>query len=837
MYRWMVLGLLALVGLVALLETNRILHYEQEETNNKRIEKIARQIHSHLSIEIQIPLNSVASMHAFMLSSERLPDFKHFDEFAARMLQNSRTVQGFAYVDKQSIIRHFYPLEGNEEAIDLDLMTRPAAKYVEEAIRSKRMTISPPTVTVQGPLATIARMPLYRDDRFLGLVQAVINIEDTLQLITKDLDEDVKISLEDSKGRIFWGESDYPEQAMPLKVKVGDSVWRARVWLDIHELQNDNNMIYFVWLGGITLLLLLLFIVNRSFTESHLLAAAVRKKTVQLTDSEKRWRSLIEKMKLIGVGLDPNGRVNYVNPYFCEVTGYNKDEVIGHDWFTNYLPEKKYAELQAIYEKLRKGDIVSHYLNPIKTKYGEERDISWFNTRLVDDTGDFSGTFSIGEDITSRRELEKRLDYLAYHDTLTDLPNRTLFIDRLNHAIKRVRRDNTLLALLIFDLDQFKTINDSLGHHTGDLLLQATGHRLRNAVRSDDTVARLGGDEFTILLENIKHIDAVEEVAKKILSEIPRPFEIDRNRLYVSASIGIVIYPISDEDVDDLLRAADTAMYHAKAAGRNCFRFYEAEMAHTAYNHLDIANSLHDALLHDQFSVVFQSIIDLDTDKLTGVETLLRWKHPERGWVSPADFIPIAESTGLIVNIGYWVLREACRFRAVLQKDTNAHITVSVNVSGYQFRDRDFIKNFTTILQNEKTPPEGLIIEITESQLMEDAKVALDVLHKLRELGCRIAIDDFGTGYSSLSYLKLFPVDILKIDRSFLADMVTDKNSMALLKAIQLISDSLNIKLIAEGVETAEQLSILKSLKIEMAQGYFLGKPCPFSELFNTEKE
>jgi len=834
-YRWIALSLLAGIGLVALIAAGRSVRLEQQEHQKTRLERAVRLVQSRLNTAIQIPLNTVVSMQAFMLASPTLPDFKSFDQFAAQMLQHTPAVTGFAFVDPQRIIRHFYPLAGNEKAIGLDLMSRPAARYVESAIRQRRMTMNPPAITVQGQLSTIARIPLYRGDQLLGLVQGVIDIDKTLQLVLEDLDTDVHIYLEDGAGRRFWGPSQYPAQARDLKIKVGDSRWEAKVWLDATDTSGRNSIIWLIWLVGSALLVSLLFIVNRAFTESARLTTAIQNKTAQLAGSEARWRSLLEQVHLIGIGLDRAGSVNYVNPYFCKVTGYEKDEVLGKEWFTNFLPAGTFEELHAVYEKLQKGDMVSQYLNPILTKSGHERVISWFNARLVDDRGRFDGIFSIGEDITARHELEKRLDYLAYHDTLTGLPNRTLLLDRLSHAVKRAQRDNTLLALLIIDLDQFKNINDSLGHFAGDMLLQAAAQRFRRALRSADTVARLGGDEFTVLLENIKHIDAVEEIASKILSEFTEPFEVEKNKLYISASIGVVMYPFGESQIEDLMRAADTAMYHAKAAGRNCYRFYEATMTTMAHNQLSIANNLHDALAKEEFSLVFQPIVELETQQTIGFETLLRWEDAELGSISPADFIPVAESTGMIVNIGYWVLRQACRCYKSLETAVKTDISLSVNVSGYQFRDKNFIDTFRTILSDEGMSPKKLIVEITESQLMEETQVALQVLHELRDMGCRVSIDDFGTGYSSLSYLRIFPVDILKIDRSFIADITTDNNSFALLKAILMIADSLQINVVAEGVETSEQLTILQSLGLKMAQGYYLGTPSALAAIVSTK--
>jgi len=830
-YRWLALGLLLFIGIMALVSANRSIHLEQQEQQKVRLEKATRLIQSRLNTAIQIPLNTVASMQAFMLASPQLPDFDSFNRFAASMLHRTPAVGGFAFVDADQIIRHFYPLAGNEKAINLDLKTRPAAESVAKAIRNRRITMNPPAVTVQGHLSTIARIPLFRGDKMLGLVQGVIDIEKTLQMITQDLDDDVRVSLANSAGKPFWGPREYPEDLMPLEIKVADTHWQLRVWLASNLAKNSEHMALVVWLVGSALLFSLLFIVNRSFTEEKRLSLAVHSKTAQLAASESRWRSLLERVHLIGIGLDRQGYVSYANPFFYRMSGYKAKEVIGKNWFENFLPPVSKTSVGNTFEKLRDGDVTNQYLNQIVTKNGQERTISWFNVRVADEENNFDGTISIGEDITARQELEQRLDYLAYHDILTGLPNRTLFIDRLEHAVKRAQRDNTLLALMVIDLDQFKNVNDSLGHFAGDILLQDVANRFHHVIRSADTVARLGGDEFTVLLENINNVDIVEDVAGKILQEFSESFEVEKNRLYITASIGIVLYPMGDDQIDDLLRAADTAMYHAKAVGRNCYQFYHADMAALAHNQLNLANSLHDALNNHELSLVFQPVLNLATGSTTGMEALLRWKHPEFGEVPPSEFIPIAESTGLIVNIGYWILREACSSYNSLDMELRHNVSMAVNFSGHQFRDKRFVETVREILAEENMQASNLLVEITESQLMEETQVALQALQQLRELGCRIAIDDFGTGYSSLSYLRVFPVDVLKIDRSFIDDLTHDKNSQILLKAILMIASSLGIEVIAEGLETDEQLTILESLGVVYAQGYLLGRPEQLSKL------
>ncbi|MEJ2397622.1 MAG: PAS domain S-box protein [Gammaproteobacteria bacterium] len=408
--RWLALVLLAVIGLVALVSADRSVNLTHLAQQKNRLDKNTRQVQARLNTAIQIPLFSVASMHAFMLAGPNLPDDESFDKFAQYLLEQTPAVGGFAIVDTDQIIRHFYPLKGNRKAIGLDLKTRPAAPYVARAIRERRMVMNPPVVTVQGRLSTIARFPLYRGDRFLGLVQGVIDFNKALQLALKDLGNDVHVSLMDEAGHFFWGSKEVPPLASTIQLKAGDWNWRARVWLNDNETAGLTRDRLMIWLIGSGLLLSLLFIVNRSFTERLRLATSVQEKTAQLAANELRWRSLLEQINLIGIGLDRTGCVTYVNPYFCQMTGYDPDYVIGKHWFSNFLPKGNSQKTSDVFERLQLGESNSHHFNSLLTQNGDERIISWFNARLSDDKGEFDGSMSIGEDITVRQELEKRLD-------------------------------------------------------------------------------------------------------------------------------------------------------------------------------------------------------------------------------------------------------------------------------------------------------------------------------------------------------------------------------------------------------------------------------------------
>lgn len=441
-----------------------------------------------------------------------------------------------------------------------------------------------------------------------------------------------------------------------------------------------------------------------------------------------------------------------------------------------------------------------------------------------------------------KAEAESRVRQLAYYDCLTGLPNRVLFLDRLSQALKMAQRHQCRIALLFLDLDNFKRINDTLGHQFGDEVLKMTGERLRRCVRAYDTVthpapqgaaARLGGDEFTVLLSEIDSVEAPATVAQRILETMAEPMQLGGQEVFVTPTIGITLFPEDGADVDTLLKNADLAMYFAKRAGRNSFQYYQASMNESALKRLTLENSLRQALARGEFSLHYQPQVDLLTDTISGVEALLRWHHEELGNVSPVDFIPIAEENGLIVAIGEWVLRTACRQAKTWRERGVPLPRIAVNVSVKQFVQRNFPALVAQVLAETGLEPNVLEIEITESLLMRDADGAMATLNQIKALGVQLAIDDFGTGYSSLSRLKLFPIDRLKIDRSFVRAVDTDFNDQAITSAVIAMASSMNMKVIAEGVETEDQLAFLRSKRCDEIQGYFLSRPLPAEQTEN----
>lgn len=423
------------------------------------------------------------------------------------------------------------------------------------------------------------------------------------------------------------------------------------------------------------------------------------------------------------------------------------------------------------------------------------------------------------------------LDYLAHHDVLTDLPNRMLLQDRICQAIEFARRDGSQLAVMFLDLDRFKHINDSLGHAVGDQLLQSVAHRLISCVRQSDTISRQGGDEFVVLLPVIEHATDAALSAQKILLALALPHQVDGHILHVSVSVGVSIYPDDGMDAESLIKSADTAMYCAKESGRNNFRFFEAEMNARAVQRHSVEVSLRLALERAEFILHYQPKVDLQTEAIVGVEALIRWQHPERGLLMPAQFVAIAEDCGLILPMGRWVLREACRQARIWRELGLAPLTIAVNTSALEFRAKDFIDNIRATLDDTGMEPRHLELELTESVLMRDATSTDAVLHALADMGIKLAVDDFGTGYSSLSYLRRFPVDTLKIDQSFVKHMSSNLDDATIVSAVINMGKSLKKRVIAEGVETPDQCAFLMAQQCDEGQGYFFGRPMNAVEL------
>jgi len=462
---------------------------------------------------------------------------------------------------------------------------------------------------------------------------------------------------------------------------------------------------------------------------------------------------------------------------------------------------------------------------------GAELAIETSAAPIHDRQGGVIGAVMVAHDVTIARELSHKLARLALHDSLTDVPNRTLLSDRLDQAMMRAHRAGSSVAVLYIDLDRFKHINDSLGHAIGDQLLKSVAERLQTCVRSSDTVSRQGGDEFLVLLADVVHPHDAAFCAEKIIVALDSPHRIAGHDLRITASIGIATFPGDAADAETLLRNADFAMYQAKYTGRNNYQFFRPEMNANAIERQSVETDLRQAVARREFVLNYQPKIDLETGAVVGVEALIRWHHPRHGLVLPARFIPVAEESGLILPIGRWVLDTACQQARAWQDDGLAPISIAINVSAVELRAKDFLTNVQQILEQSRLEPRFLELELTETFMMQDWKSTAEILRALKALGVRIALDDFGTGYSSLSYMKRFPIDALKIDQSFVRDMTTDSDDASIVSAVIDMGRSLNMRVVAEGIQTRDQLQFLKDRHCPEGQGFYFAPPVPAEKL------
>lgn len=558
--------------------------------------------------------------------------------------------------------------------------------------------------------------------------------------------------------------------------------------------------------------------------ERELKEAEIRKKHRSAEAQMHKLSSAIEQTADAVMITSPEGKIEYVNKAFTDITGYEKEEVLGKTARILKSGRHDKAFYQNLWETIKSGETYQDvFINRRKdgTLYYEEKSI----TPLKNDAGEIYNFISTGKDITEQMKTRERLHHLAHHDLLTGLPNRGLYMDRLGQAISRAKWNGRVVSVLFIDLDRFKNINETLGFDCGDHMLQAVASRIRDSVRDGDTVARFGDDEFAVILEDVSQTDDIPLVVEKMLKSLSRAFYVDDHELFITTSVGISLYPNDGSDAQALVQNADVAIHHAKESGSNKYRFYESKMNSQSLYRLNLESSLRKALEREEFILHYQPQIEVSTGHTIGFEALIRWQHPELGLVSPIEFIPLLEETGMINQVGRWVLRTACKVCKSWQDKSARPITMAVNLSAIQFNDGDIAEIIEETLDETGLDASLLEVELTESTIMQNPEQASNILVRLNKMGVSLAIDDFGTGYSSLSYLQRFPIKTLKIDRSFVKDISVNTGDASIVSAIISLAHNLNLKVVAEGVEEPEQFEFLKERQCEYVQGFMFSKP------------
>jgi diguanylate cyclase (GGDEF)-like protein/PAS domain S-box-containing protein len=567
-----------------------------------------------------------------------------------------------------------------------------------------------------------------------------------------------------------------------------------------------------------------------NLTLNRTLEDRVASRTAELRQSEERFKALVQKSSDVITIVDGDGVIRYQSPSAARVLGYPAEGLAGSPLLDSMHPDDR-ARVKSVVDTVSQSPGSSTSIEArLHHQEGDWRQCELTVTNLLEESA-VRGLVINTRDITDRKALEEQLMHQAFHDALTGLANRALFRDRLRQSIARAQRRREQPAILYMDLDAFKSINDTLGHPVGDALLTAVARRIKTCVRAGDTVARLGGDEFAILLEDTEDLESPSRVAQRILDELNRPFHLDGREVAIHASIGIACRTAGPGDADELLRDADIAMYRAKAGGKGRFEIFTDTMQKAVVSQLELEVDLQRAIEDGEFFIHYQPLVDLQSGQTVAVEALARWRHPWRGVIPPAEFIPAAEKTGAIVSVGRWVLQRACeQVRAWQDVRGGPALGLAVNLSARQLKDPGLVEDVIDAVASSGLEPTGILLEMTESVLMDDLEKTIPILQRLKALGLMLAVDDFGTGYSSLSYLRQLPVDTLKIDRSFISGLGKEREA-ALVETIVNMGRSLKLEVVAEGIEDDAQLAALKRMGCELGQGYLFAQPMPADQV------
>lgn len=773
----------------------------------------------------------------------------------AAMIEESGSVNGFELIGKRliiafpniseialapnGIISQVVPLAENEKALGLNLLTDSQQKAEAWLARNNnQLTLAGPLNLAQGGVGLVGRLPVFRGEKFWGFVLIVIRFPDIINAtLLKSLKENgyeytlSRINPTTKKEEmIAFSTKNLLDDPIEETVDVPNGQWTLRI-----APTDGWHYQWFLVLKialGVFVSILLGYMTKQYYqlkNYRNFLEAVVQKRTAEIMETKNFLHTLLDTIPDMIWLKSKEGIYLICNPMFERFLGAKEEEIVGKSDY-DFL-DKKLAD--SFREKDRLAiEINAKSINEEWVKFADDDRSVLLETSKVpmyDEKGELIGVLGIAHDITARKSAEAHIENLAHFDQLTGLPNRTLLNDRVKYLLNMAQRKNEPLALMFMDLDHFKNINDTLGHTIGDQVLIKVANRIKEAVRDQDTVSRLGGDEFIMLFPDTDS-NAAMHIATKLIGVISKLSMIEHNELTITPSIGIAMYPNDGEDFETLLKNADTAMYGVKSVSRNGFHFFTEEMQLNLARNLQLENALRHALKRNELEVYYQPQVSLSDGHIIGAEALLRWHHPNLGTISPAEFIPIAESSGQIIEIGEWVLRTAVQQTKAWINNGFTPMIIAVNLSAIQFRNKNLLAMITDILKEAELPHEYLELELTEAVTMHNPESVIDIMNKLDTLGIRMSIDDFGTGYSSLSYLKRFKAYKLKIDQSFIRDIIKDNEDRAIVGAIIDMAHNLGLQTIAEGVETAEQLSFLRLRGCNEVQGYYYSKPLPSAE-------
>lgn len=839
---------IALAVLTVCLSLSALIIWQLEQNQRHAARADVENIAQNHAFLVRDSLNQALTLNYSFAAMIRLGhgSTRRFEDAARELLPYFNAVSHIS-LSPNGIITQVYPLEGNEKSVGFNQLADSIQN--KEAIRARdtgKLTLAGPVQLVQGGLGAVARLPVFLVDQggpqFWGFTNVIIRIDRLLETANLNQLEDQGMAYKLWRTNPDTGEQDiiavhspeYLIDPVHKSFEVPNGSWTLSVtpiagWTNLRQLGSEI----------LIALVLSLLLVYQSWLMAKLqrrrlrLQDAVADQTRELLNARAHLQATLDAIPDLLFDIDINGIIHNYHTNQPDLLTVAPGKFLGKS-FHLFLPEEACTIVHSALDEAAEKGVSSGKCYSLMLPRGFatfELSVS----RKADEQNGVARFVVLSRDITQRKESEERINKLAFFDPLTQLPNRRLLQDRLEHAVATSQRQNTLGALLFIDLDDFKTLNDNRGHHIGDLLLIAVADRLRQAVRTQDTVARLGGDEFLVVFEGLdpqqdKAALQVQQIAEKILASLNNPYQLEGQEYFNSPSIGICLFGDAPVPIDELLKQADQAMYHAKAAGRNTLRFFDPEMQTVTAQRFALQNEIREALQQRQFQLYYQPQIN-HVGKVVGAEALIRWLHPQRGMVPPLDFIPLAEESGLILALGNWIFATACAQLVEWSKTAvTADIVLSVNVSARQFQHPDFVAQLLLIIHGSGIDPHKLKLELTESMLVANQQDIITKMDTLKSHGIKFSLDDFGTGYSSLSYLKRLPISELKIDKSFVKDVLTDANDAAIARMIIRLAQSMELAVIAEGVETKEQRDWLEREGCFKYQGYYFGRPVPIEK-------